>query len=271
MLAKAYDSAKNDPTGMWASEKFDGVRSLFLPSGKFISRNGNEFFAPKWFIDAMPKGALLDGELFTKRGDFQNIMSIVSKNIPVDSEWKKIKFLVFDLPLVKLPVEERMPYLVNIVETARSKSAVTQKYLHVVKNTLLNNAEHLEKLYESVVAKGGEGVMLRVPGTYYENKRSKYLLKYKKFTDDEGVVENWELGTGKYTELMGKLVVKWLKGSHKGVRFKVGTGFSDNQRKNYKQFFPKGTIVKIKYFELSSKGVPRFPVFLGVRDKRDLG
>ena len=62
MLAKSYNEA-TDPTGMLASEKYDGVRSIFA-KGVFLSRNGNRFFALAWFTAAMPKGVMLDGELF---------------------------------------------------------------------------------------------------------------------------------------------------------------------------------------------------------------
>jgi DNA ligase 1 len=46
------------------------------------SRNGNKFYPPKWFLDAMPKDIALDGELWTKRDDFQNAVSIVKKQVP---------------------------------------------------------------------------------------------------------------------------------------------------------------------------------------------
>ena len=65
---------------------------------------------------------------------------------------------------------------------------------------------------------------------------------------------SWERGKGKYVDVMGKLRVKWLT---KDVGFRVGSGFSDDQRQHAQELFPKGTIVK--YFEISNKGVPRFP------------
>lgn len=112
--------------------------------------------------------------------------------------------------------------------------------------------------------------MLRVPGSYYENKRSNKLLKYKKFKDDEARVVGHELGTGKYSNVMGKLIVEWIKGRHKGTKFRVGSGFDENQRHNYKKLFPKGSVVTVKYFEINETGKPRFPVFLGLRNAKDL-
>lgn len=51
--------------------------------------------------------------------------------------------------------------------------------------------EHLKEYFKSIVAKGGEGVMLREPGSIYKQGRSKSLRKYKEYFDTEvKVVEN---------------------------------------------------------------------------------
>jgi DNA ligase-1 len=261
MLAKLYNDT--DPTGYWASEKLDGVRCIYA-NGKLLSRNNNEFFAPKWFLSKLPKNVVLDGELYTKRSDFSNVMSIVSKNNPIDSEWDQIKYVVFDLPLVIEPFENRQKQLKALIRKVKSK------HIGVIPQVRVQNRKHLLEIQSKILKKNGEGVMLRQPGSYYEHKRSSTLLKMKTFYDDEAVVLSAELGSGKYSNVMGKLHVKWIKGIHKGVNFKVGSGFDDAQRTSHKKLFPSGTIVKIKYFELTSTGKPRFPVFLGVRSRKDL-
>ena len=69
MLASVYEPEKHDPTGWHMSEKLDGVRCLW--DGKNLySRNGNLFYPPQYFKDALPKDIELDGELWTKRNDF---------------------------------------------------------------------------------------------------------------------------------------------------------------------------------------------------------
>jgi DNA ligase-1 len=247
-----------DPTGYFISEKLDGIRSIF-GNGKFISRNNNEIKAPKWFIDKMPKGVVLDGELFTKRGDFRNVMSYVMKNKPVDEEWKRVRFLVFDMPMLNLPFEERIRKLKQTVGSS--------KYVKVVPHIKIKNKSHMMEIHKKIVKKGGEGIMLRAPGSFYENKRSSTLIKYKTFKDKEAVVQGYSLGSGKYQKMLGKLKVKWYKGNS---TFLVGSGFTDSDRKNYLKLFPKGTIIKVKYFEVNESGKPRFPVFIGVRSKKDI-
>ena len=48
-----------------------------------------------------------------------------------------------------------------------------------------------------------------------------------------------------------------------GVRFSVGTGFSDKERRAPPP--PLGAIITFRYQELSDTGVPRFPSYVGVR------
>jgi DNA ligase 1 len=103
MLAHTIDKVGQDPKGWLMSEKLDGVR-CYWNGKKMYSRNGNEFFPPKWFSDSLPKDIALDGELFTKRADFQRTISIVKKyhtDKATDNDWKEITYMVFDAPLIK--------------------------------------------------------------------------------------------------------------------------------------------------------------------------
>lgn len=100
MLAHNYDPEKHDPTGWLMSEKLDGVRCYWNGTTMY-TRNGNVFLgAPDSFKAKLPKIAL-DGELWTNRDDFQKIVSIVRKHDKENPEWAKIKFMIFDAPLVK--------------------------------------------------------------------------------------------------------------------------------------------------------------------------
>lgn len=259
MLAQKYDP-RMDPGGMWASEKLDGVRAV-LVNGTFFSRNGNVYRAPAWFVDAMPRNTTLDGELYTKSGDFQRIMSIVRKTRPVDSEWRSIKYMAFDIPVPNVPFEKRYDELRRIVRQASSP------YLVLVENERVKSRAHLDEMHKKVMAKGGEGIILRLPGSVYENKRTSSLLKVKADDDDEAVVIGQEYGRGKNAHRMGKLVVQW---KHSKEPFHVGSGFTDKQRQDYKRLFPVGTIIKIKYNGMTDSKKPRFPIFLGIRDAKDM-
>jgi DNA ligase-1 len=264
MLAKNYDP-KIDPTGWWHSEKLDGVRAAWLGQ-EFVSRNNKIFRSPQSFKKYFPKDEVLDGELFTKRGDFKGAVSIVSHKTPNEKEWGKIKYMAFDLPHHKGKFEDRMKKLKSIV--SRSCRGKKNCPIKVVKQTKIKNRSHLSQLHKSITRQKGEGSMLRKPNSPYENKRSSSLLKLKNILEDDAVVVSHEKGSGKYSKMLGKLVVKWKKGKHKGLQFKVGSGLTDNERKNPNKFYPIGKTVNIQFTEIQSSGKPRFPVLRGAHVDR---
>jgi DNA ligase 1 len=264
MLAKNYDP-KIDPTGWWHSEKLDGVRAAWL-GNEFVSRNNKIFRSPQTFKKYFPKDDVLDGELFTKRGDFKGTISIVSHKTPNEKDWKKINYMAFDLPHDNGKFEDRMKRLKSIV--SRSCRGKRDCPIKVVKQTKIKNRSHLSQLHKSITKNRGEGSMLRRPGSPYENKRSSSLLKLKDILEDDAVVVSHEKGSGKYSSMLGKLVVKWKKGKHKGVQFKVGSGLTDNERKNPNKFYPIGKTVNIQFTEIQSSGKPRFPVLRGAHVDR---
>src|SRR5688572_6631964 len=94
LLAASWDSAA-DLSGWWMSEKLDGVRA-YWDGRQFLSRQGNRFHAPDWFVDALP-AVPLDGELWINRKSFQRTVSVVRRQDKSDL-WKDVRFLVFDAP-----------------------------------------------------------------------------------------------------------------------------------------------------------------------------
>jgi DNA ligase-1 len=264
MLAKPYDG-KVDITGWYHSEKLDGVRGIWNKSD-FYSRNQKKFNAPKSYKEYFPNDHMLDGELFTGRGDFKGAVSIVRKGTPIDSEWRRVKYKAFDLPSSKKPFEERMKELESVVR--RSCKGDSNCPIEMVKQTKIRNLDHLKSLHKEVTAKGGEGSMIRAPGSFYESKRSKYLLKYKDIDEGDAIVVEHLKGNDKYSNMLGKLLVKWKSGPNKGIQFRVGNGFTDAERKNYKRDFPIGSTVNISYNGLTDSGKPRFPIYRGVHIDR---
>ena len=51
LLANKWEDS--DVTGWWISEKLDGVRA-YWDGSQFLSRLGNQFPAPDWFIQDLP-------------------------------------------------------------------------------------------------------------------------------------------------------------------------------------------------------------------------
>jgi DNA ligase-1 len=77
------------------SEKLDGMRAIW-DGNTLKSRLGNNILAPQWFLDGFPPFAIYR-ELWTKRGDFENIISIVRQQTP-DNRWQTIIYNIFEGP-----------------------------------------------------------------------------------------------------------------------------------------------------------------------------
>ena len=249
LLANPWDNDQ-DLTGWWMSEKLDGVRA-YWDGNVFLSRLGNRYYAPDWFTKGLPDFPL-DGELWGGRKKFQRTVSIVRRQDQSDL-WKEIAFLVFDAPAREEPFEERLE-LCRRALTERSPA-----YARFHEHQACKGVAHLREELACVEAQGGEGLMLRKPGSRYEVGRSSTLLKVKSFFDAEALVVEHLPGTGKHAGRLGALLVELAD----GTRFSIGTGFSDKERKAP----PKvGSVVTFRYQELSDGGVPRFPSYVGVRD-----
>jgi DNA ligase-1 len=248
LLAHKWE-IEHDPTGWWMSEKLDGIRA-YWDGETFVSRLGNRFFAPDWFVEDLPADTL-DGELWVGRKMFQKTTSIVRSGA-AGQEWKTVQYVVFDAPNAKGGFEDRVAHAQKVL--ARSGAPHARWHEHVQ----CDGMDHLREELARVEALGGEGLMLRQPRSKYDVGRSRSLLKVKTFHDAEATVVGHAPGTGKHKGRLGALIVE-LPG---GIRFNVGTGFSDAER----EAPPKlGAVITFRYQELSDDGVPRFPSWVGER------
>ncbi|KAJ3123364.1 hypothetical protein HK098_002006 [Nowakowskiella sp. JEL0407] len=241
-----------DPKNYWMSEKLDGIRAIYDPYAKtFRSRNGNEFFAPDFFVKGYPTDMYLDGELFCGRGKFREASSIVRSHS--SPKWNEVVYKVFDSPTLPQRFEQRMEKIKDWV--SKNKECTT---IEVVEQIRVLSKQHVLDKLEEVEGLGGEGLMLRQPKSFYEGTRSKTLLKVKSFYDAEAIVEGHKEGSGKNVGLCGALLCKM----ENGTKFKIGSGLTDNDRRKPPK---KGAIVTYRFQELTADGVPRFPTFVGVR------
>ncbi|MEQ5835517.1 DNA ligase [Marinobacter sp. NFXS9] len=250
-LAQVYE--KGDAlNGYWVSEKLDGVRA-YWDGEHLISRQGHAFHPPAWFTRDFPE-VPLDGELWMGRGTFSELSGVVRKLEPVDSEWRQVHYEIFDLPGSDRPFSERVARMRSLLKPSPSP------YLVMIEQTPATTREALMARLDEVVGEGGEGLMLHRGGALYEAGRSDDLLKVKRYQDAEATVVGYSPGQGKYEGMLGALVVE----RSDGRRFKLGSGFSDEQRADPPAI---GATVTYKYYGLTSTGLPRFASFMRVRDE----
>ena len=247
MLAKTF--AGQEVQGWLMSEKLDGVRAIWT-GAELMSRNGNTFFAPEWFTRQLPAGVQLDGELYIDRGRFQQTVGIVRKKVPVDAEWRAIRYCVFDAPECKGGIEDRLTFC--------AKTLAGNALAEAVNHEVCGSKEHLDTFFAGLVALGAEGVMLRRPGSVYVPRRSDCLLKYKPSVSDEAEVIGHQAGEGKHLDRLGALICRW-----QGKIFNLGTGLSDALRETPPRI---GAQVSFMFQGVTDAGIPRFPVFLTERN-----
>jgi DNA ligase 1 len=113
MLAETIEKIGQDPKGWLMSEKLDGVR-CFWNGTTMYTRNGNTFYPPDWFKKELPANLALDGELWTKRDDFQNTVRIVRKQ-DKNERWKEVTYMVYDAPLLTTKFKERLETIKKVL------------------------------------------------------------------------------------------------------------------------------------------------------------
>ena len=240
-----------DPSGWLVSEKFDGVRACW--DGRVLRfRSGVPIAAPAWFTQGLP-ALPLDGELWLDRGRFEALSGIVRRQQPDDVSWRRLSYLLFELPGSEGDFAARAERLRGIA------SQVGWSQLVAVEQAVVPSAAALQWRLRQVVRAGGEGLMLHRADAPYHTGRSQALLKLKPQQDAEAVVIGHVAGRGRHAGRLGALRVRTAD----GTEFLLGTGFSDSEREAPPA---PGSWVSFSHRGFTGEGVPRFASFLRVRE-----
>ncbi|SMB87122.1 DNA ligase-1 [Pasteurella testudinis DSM 23072] len=245
MLLEVYQGQALD--GWMMSEKLDGVRG-FWNGKQLISRNGNPFNPPAYFIERFPPFAI-DGELFSQRGEFELISSITRTF--EDMGWHKLKLHVFDVPNADGDLPQRLQQLRDYLQQNPST------HIEIIQQIPIKNKQHAENFLAEIEALGGEGIVVRNPHIPYQHQRSSQILKFKTTQDEECRVIAHYAGKGQFAGKLGAVGCQ----NERGV-FKIGSGFNHAERENPP---PIGSLITYQYRGLTKNGKPRFATFLRIR------
>ena len=234
----------------WVSEKLDGVRG-YWNGHQLFTKQGHLINAPIWFTQYWPNQAI-DGELWIARNTFAQVSSIVRKQHPNDKNWHKIHLMMFDLPSASGNFSQRIKQMQTLIKHTKSST------LKMIAQHKATTVSHLFTQLDNIVKHHGEGLMLHYQNAFYKAGRVSHLMKLKKYQDAEATVIAYIPGKGKYIHMLGAITVKTFT----GVTFNIGSGFSDQQRKNPP---PIGATITYKYFGKTKNGVPRFASFMRIR------
>jgi len=246
-----------------ASRKLDGVRCIIRKEGDKVnaySRQGNEFTTLGKVlddVDQMNGDFVLDGEicLMDENGneDFQGIMKQIKRK---DHMIENPKYIVFDYLTLeefdsKKGEKDLYSRLGDLLDEIPDRDYF--ETIEILDQSFISNEQELSDMITDADVNGHEGVMLR-KNAGYEGKRSKNLLKCKKFFDAEYKVldvdfdEHRVIREGKEV-VMPMLAQAWIE--HKGYRVAVGSGWNQEQRIRY-QKDPNaliGKMITVQYFE----------------------
>lgn len=256
-----------DTDYLYMNQKIDGIR-LTDDTNKceFLSREDKEISE---FVleniraesnELLPKGMKFDGELHT--GKFSNLMKVIHRK-EFDTECINIRntcvYSIFDVIDKTMTLDERVKYLQELKD---GKYIRFLKYYKVKKDY-----ELICEMARKFIRAGCEGIMIKHPKSLYEFKRSHMWMKFKnKETEDVRIIGFKEGGAlTKYEGMLGAFVVDYY-----GVSVDVGSGFTDDQRKEFWGIRNSliDTMIEISYIERTKDGSLRHPVFERLRPDR---
>lgn len=247
-LAQSYQQ-QEDIRSFWISEKLDGVR-IFWDGKQLRSRSGQWINLPEELIVQLPAFAI-DAELWAGRGKFQQVMQALQLGSDL-SRWQGLRLMVFDAPTQQGTFTQRLQFLQQYL--------AENTFVQLLPQQQLQTKTELDVLLHQVVAEGGEGLMLHRADALYQSGRVSHLQKLKLIEDAEARVVSHLPGKGQFSGMLGALVVELPDGR----RFKLGSGFSVQQRQNPPKI---GSLVTFQYQGLTYKGTPRFAVFVRERSE----
>ena len=243
-----------DVTRYLVSEKLDGVRALWTGSC-WLTRSGRAIPAPSRWLAALPAGRPLDGELWLGRGRFEAVSGLLHRaDSAEDPLWDQLRYAVFDLPAAEGPYAERL----NRLRAMRGTWATTPAagvLIEVIEQRHVSDAAALREWFDTVIALGGEGLMLHAAEAPFQPGRSGgHLLKLKPLADAEAVVIAHLPGKGRHAGRLGALQVR----DASGRQFAIGSGLSDALRDAPPAI---GRRITFRYRGLTRTGLPRFATF----------
>lgn len=266
-------------THFWVTQKLNGVRAT-LYNGRLVGRSGAPFEGLDHILAEIEKtplrGYVLDGELtLVNKGNLSDneAFRVATGILNSDNVNKtEICFTIFDI-IHKDEFDngksKKYGFRRDLLDCFQ-RHVRDCNYVRILPS-LYNGADQskIDELLEQMVAEDKEGLMinLHVP---YKRTRHRGILKVKRFYTMDLPIVGYEEGTGRLEGTLGSLIVQY-----KNNEVKVGSGFSDEQRKGFWENRDSliGVLCEVKYKEISedkNTGLEslQFPVFVRLREDK---
>ena len=270
MLARIYNPNKFEMAWpVFTQPKIDGIRLnitkdkiVAARSGKPIVTVPNIWEYTRKLFKTMPT-LVLDGELYSEefKNDFEKLISIARKSKPTKKDLElsrdKLRFYIYDI------YDSSMPNAIFKIRTNRIRTLSTiykfeegQPVTMLVTDTA-NSLEEIENLHKKYTGWGQEGTMIRA-NAIYEQKRSKNLLKYKDFIDEEFEIIDINEGKGGWQGMAKSMSFATKKGAPFDAGIRGTQEYCKELLDNKNKYIGKSATVM--YQNLTAQGVPRFPI-----------
>jgi len=269
-------------------EKLDGMRAIvhITPPGlRIFSRSAGvaDPTRPLEKTSALPHlaaltfpsmiGTALDCEILADGLDSAQLSGTIHKN-EVTNDNHLVKLYVFDIlrfngkDLAQKTLHERLGFLLT------AKTQIYSKYIIYLPYAF--STQEKKNLYESVIAKNGEGIMLkRLSAEYVLGGRpANNWYKFKKSATFDCIVMGFTQGKGKYNTRIGAIIFGQYVNTPQGWKLKPlgqASGMTDKQRTEFSNSRDSyiGKVVTIKGMERLKSGAIRHPQFVAIRTDKN--
>jgi DNA ligase-1 len=292
LLAAQLEDASTIKYPVLVSPKIDGIRCV-IHEGKALTRSLKPI--PNHYVrEQLVTCPAFDGELTVGIPNDPKTWNETSSAIMSHDGEPVFTYHVFDMCDSPSLYAERL----------RRASALAKNYesrgVKLLPHVLVQNASELLLEEQRAVDAGFEGLMLRDPNGKYKHGRSTLregtLLKMKRFDHSEAKIVDFKerhehVGEAKVNALglmerdhkrenfqpcgdLGAFICEWYAtdGKFHSVQFDVGSGFTADMRAHFWNLRTRhlGKVIRIKHQGKTPDGKPRFPIFEGFRDPRDM-
>lgn len=265
MLANKFEDYEDKiKYPIYSQPKLDGVRCIINSSGMW-SRTGKAIISAQHIFDSLKEifdkypDLILDGELYCDKlsNDFNKIISCVRKTKPtkedLEESAKYIEYWVYDIPSSDEIFTERY-FLYKDMDLPSCCVKVLTESVY--------SEKELFDLYKIYIEKGFEGQMLRVGNSFYENKRSKSLLKHKDFKSEEFIIISVNEGIGKLANKVGTLTIVTDEGVKVDCAVNGTHEFLEDLWNRKDEILNREATVR--YFNKTEDGSLRFPKVIDI-------
>lgn len=272
MLAQLFDPTKKlkfSLTGAFIQPKLDGKRvTARKVDGEvtMYARSGALHTTTPHLNDqlalVMKDGEIFDGEVYVHEDDFENLMSATQSTVNM-KDTSDLQYYIYDFPRIG-HLQELAPYKNRLDVFQDRFDDNLPDNLVATPTTEINSLEDIKAFHLEVVGDGYEGAMLRDPMAPYENKRSYHLLKVKHYQDAEYEITGVNEGKGKLKGHAGSFTCRTPDGQLFDVKLAGETSNLIRYLDHPEEVV--GKMLNVKFFSLTKKGIPRFPIGRFIKD-----